>query len=514
MATTTTYNYTGGSQLSDGDVAWSNPTYAWDGNDSNRATATIDKERTHSLVVDTVSVGSLSGVIVTKVEIGFKYYSSGSNQVDFIYRAGTSSDYDKYGGDTVSSISETTEWFDITSGETSWDQTKLNSVEVTLYADTNSSTQSPLVNQFYLRVTTDTPPTISLNTSSIEASATEGDVDSSIQTFTIENSVAGSTLNWTASISGGSPWITLDPESGSTTTETDTVSATFYPDRTTFSAETSATYNCDNANETGGGYAWTNPSYAVDSNDSNRAYVYLSNGQFSRYLYADYNAVPFTDIGNITKVETGVKAYNSTDLGSTNSYVDAVFNGTKSDGGTYWGSVTSETTIWFDCTDDVNGPGEGNWTWNDIQTLFAEVQVNNVTGGAITSYVNQLYIRVTYQPYGSEPGTYYEKIIVSDTNATNDPQYIDVTFTVNASGGETGGPGSPIAKQLHYRKGGVTYDISLYSTTTDMVEYLQLRVDGSTVYAAMDTTGNSNATDLRVRKGGTTYAVLSSWAAS
>lgn len=65
---------------------------------------------------------------------------------------------------------------------------------------------------------------------------------------------------------------------------------------------------------------------------------------------------------------------------------------------------------------------------------------------------------------------------------------------------------------LNYRRGGVTYTINLYdSTNLSWESSIQLRQSGSTKYAQLDTnTSHENASHMRVRKDGTTYAVLSS----
>jgi len=68
-----------------------------------------------------------------------------------------------------------------------------------------------------------------------------------------------------------------------------------------------------------------------------------------------------------------------------------------------------------------------------------------------------------------------------------------------------------ISQKLHYRKSGTTVDIGLYDNVSDVgSDYLQLRVSGATVYARLGDTGQSQASGLRVRKGGQTYAVLKS----
>lgn len=68
-----------------------------------------------------------------------------------------------------------------------------------------------------------------------------------------------------------------------------------------------------------------------------------------------------------------------------------------------------------------------------------------------------------------------------------------------------------ISKKLHYRKGGVTTDIRLYSATADVgSNYLSLRVDGATVYARLGGVSEHEASDMRVQKGGVTYTVQKS----
>jgi hypothetical protein len=68
-----------------------------------------------------------------------------------------------------------------------------------------------------------------------------------------------------------------------------------------------------------------------------------------------------------------------------------------------------------------------------------------------------------------------------------------------------------ITEQLHYRKSGATTDIKLYDSTADMgSDYLSLRVSGSTAYAMLGGAGETEASDLRVQKGGNTFAVLKS----
>lgn len=68
-----------------------------------------------------------------------------------------------------------------------------------------------------------------------------------------------------------------------------------------------------------------------------------------------------------------------------------------------------------------------------------------------------------------------------------------------------------IQKQLHYKMSGVVHGIQLYDTVSDVGDdFLNLRIDGSTVYARLGGIGETEASGMRVRKNSTTYAVLKS----
>jgi hypothetical protein len=68
-----------------------------------------------------------------------------------------------------------------------------------------------------------------------------------------------------------------------------------------------------------------------------------------------------------------------------------------------------------------------------------------------------------------------------------------------------------ILKQLHYMKNGIITDITLYDSQGDVgSDYIGLMVDGSPVYAKLGEIGEAEASDLRIQKNGTTYAVLKS----
>lgn len=66
------------------------------------------------------------------------------------------------------------------------------------------------------------------------------------------------------------------------------------------------------------------------------------------------------------------------------------------------------------------------------------------------------------------------------------------------------------SKKLHIRKNGTIEDITLYTNSNVSNNTIKVR-DGSTIcYVPIGATDDSNASSLRVRKNGTTYAVMKS----
>lgn len=60
---------------------------------------------------------------------------------------------------------------------------------------------------------------------------------------------------------------------------------------------------------------------------------------------------------------------------------------------------------------------------------------------------------------------------------------------------------SKITKKLHFRKGGVTNDISLYNAASDVgASYITLKVDSTLVYAPISIAGDVGSTGLHVRR--------------
>ena len=68
------------------------------------------------------------------------------------------------------------------------------------------------------------------------------------------------------------------------------------------------------------------------------------------------------------------------------------------------------------------------------------------------------------------------------------------------------------SKMLHYNKNNSTHDIKLYTSTDDVGEhYISINDGGMTVYAALIGESEADASDIRVRLNGTTYAVATQY---
>ncbi len=214
---------------------------------------------------------------------------------------------------------------------------------------------------------------------------------------------------------------------------------------------------------------WTDDPNAWDGSDATAATRDIPNQsgkEVDYWLKATTNAS--SGEGDITKVEIGL--HHEEESTHVTLYLVPTFSGTI-DGSEYTlANAPAPATEFVEITSDGNAPSP--WSWNDVSVLDIKAYGQNVHNTQPRmGYIYEYYVRVTY------------------------------------SSGDT-----PISEKLYYRKGGTTYSGTLYSTNTEMVDYLQLRVNGATAYAAMDVTasGNPNASDLRVRKDGITYSILTS----
>lgn len=145
-------------------------------------------------------------------------------------------------------------------------------------------------------------------------------------------------------------------------------------------------------------------------------------------------------------------------------------------------------------TIENSGSGELDWeiTWDEEW-----LDVTPVSGTTTTETDTPV---VSFDISGLAADTYIDTITITDAAASNSPQTIDVELVINDVESRT--------YQLHYRKGGATYDINLYDSPYYMDEYAMVRYSGETSYAGLDATTADEATDLRIRKDGVTYAFL------
>lgn len=67
-----------------------------------------------------------------------------------------------------------------------------------------------------------------------------------------------------------------------------------------------------------------------------------------------------------------------------------------------------------------------------------------------------------------------------------------------------------LTRKLKYRRAGVTYSIDLFNTVAELgsSDYMAVKIDDGKAYAPLGPTGHLVASHLRVKKGGSTYAVL------
>ena len=74
-------------------------------------------------------------------------------------------------------------------------------------------------------------------------------------------------------------------------------------------------------------------------------------------------------------------------------------------------------------------------------------------------------------------------------------------------------PVAELTKRLQYRtKNGITGEIKLYSSSSEAGDnYINLLVDNANAYAALGQVNDTNASDLKVQKNGTTYAILTEY---
>ncbi len=95
----------------------------------------------------------------------------------------------------------------------------------------------------------------------------------------------------------------------------------------------------------------------------------------------------------ITGVQLRVRAYTS--LGFQSIFLIPVFDGMYN-GNNYSDFVgtSEEWTDWFNITNDPAGPGDGNWTVDDVMSLDCKIK-SGIGFGVSNLYCSYVQIRVT-----------------------------------------------------------------------------------------------------------------------
>lgn len=136
----------------------------------------------------------------------------------------------------------------------------------------------------------------------------------------------------------------------------------------------------------------TNPTNLTDGSTA----TYASTSDDADLMRVTSNTNTATDLGRITKVELRLFAYQ-TDSTTGQVGITPVFSG--GDGDTYDFTPAETTGAWstyYDITDSTNAPGSGNWDWQDVADLEAEL-VWNRANSSNTVFASQLDVRVTYE---------------------------------------------------------------------------------------------------------------------
>lgn len=153
------------------------------------------------------------------------------------------------------------------------------------------------------------------------------------------------------------------------------------------------TYNftagSDNGDWSNEANAWdeTNGTYATREIAKNTSF------ETSKWIKGTTNDAPASG-DDIRKVEIGVEA-KASNSGNCQLRLVPMFGG-SSDGDNHDTAElgTSDSTTWFDITEDTNAPG--TWSWSDVQDLDVRMFGDNDAGfSARTISIDQIYVRVS-----------------------------------------------------------------------------------------------------------------------
>jgi len=184
----------------------------------------------------------------------------------------------------------------------------------------------------------------------------------------------------------------------------------------------------------GGSYSgFSNPGYAWDLIDGTHAtFSYAKKGTDGPNNWLQGTLPTISEIGTITKVEIGLEGYS--ELSNVNAVLVPYFGGSVQGSDyivskTTMGSNDSNQTFYMDITSDTARSGyPSTWTWSEVQNL--EVRVwgdNDSNSSARTLYVDQIRVRVTFDPPNDPPTGSFN----SAAQKTDGSGVIDVSIEVD-----------------------------------------------------------------------------------
>lgn len=218
------------------------------------------------------------------------------------------------------------------------------------------------------------------------------------------------------------------------------------------------------------------------------------------YLYSSQNGTSWTlrKSGSLSAANARYVIYDAfTITGDTTSvsshcYIDDFQNNVVGEDPPVYIRNSTNITNGAATTAQLSAPAgktTGDFEAGDILDTSDTSDAITVSSGSYTEYEWSIGFNTT-------SGTYYFRIADLDTYTETYAAYTLELDIIQRT------------YSLWYRKSGVTYEVPLWDSYGGFTDYMPVRYNNETSYAELATTGDSDATDLRIRKDGTTYAFV------
>lgn len=315
----------------------------------------------------------------------------------------------------------------------------------------------------YVNLTVNRAPAIALSTTSLTATCVQGQNPAS-QTFEVWNSVSGTTLDY--SVTNPMPWMVVNPTSGTSTGEHDTITVAFnastlpegtYTGPITVSATGVPSQTVNVTLEVTKPVievspASLTPTCAQGQNAASQTFqVWNSGGGTLSYTITDnagwLSVTP--DSGDSTGEKDTITVNYATTSLAAGTY-NAIITVAATDVSAKTIAVTltvnspaaislSATSLNTVCAKGRNAAPQSFQVWNSGGGTLSYTITDNaawlsVTPNSGTSTGEKDTIAVNYNSAVLSPGTYHANITVSAPGASNTPQQIQVTLKAGATG--------------------------------------------------------------------------------